>query len=900
MRTIFWSVVCAGLMAIGQIAHAEEIPIVTAPVRIPIGQTHTFDFGTVPQRNTTVLLKISSRLDSDGLGGSMFFMRIRLNGRDVQAAKSRTAMRLVNKPVTSPVAPNIPSTWYGGDIAGWRALYAPDFKAALAQKFYTGNPYELVLDVTDLTNPISDNRLEITNTASANTKIYSHTNADLVIGEMTIETKPVPSGMMSETGDLLPVINRGEPAAGAASYQGKVLSGGGFSMSTGKSTFTFNSSFSYPNAGFNHFSASSQTDNQPGWKINVNPKANRVFAQGVDYRIERSIKWEKTHAEIVDTITNLHKDAPLGLAVRNEMDLSGLKDPEIRIAGNPDPAVNEYYAPGNPSVYVRLPKSGIGMIAEDDVLRNQAVLYTKPAEANAPAVVGIRSDMLRLAPGETYSLRWAVYPVAGPDYFDFVNLVRDDWKANFPVLGGWWWGFNPDAVLQMPLPKLRDLLVKNGIHYATIGGGWVDRMHDPKHIGFGTGVFDSYWDDYRRRVREAGDKLREAVPGFKVMAYYDAQRDTSENSSAKFPDSWRTDANGKQMYTDWNGAYSRSFSMVPTLQNSFGKAMLNVAQRYFTDMKLNGIYWDEMENTGYGAPELTYNIFDGHSAQLDPKTWTIQREVGITSLTSLPFRMAVIAEAQKHGGVMLGNGPATSQQILHTDVQRMIEIQHNDSYGYQGNLETPLGYISGYIDWKSFLRAFNQAMLPVSGFSANGFPHDITPYLFPFTPIEIHPGYLLGQERIIVTHNGNYGWHNEKVLSFTHHFDQNGKLTATHFPIHITANGARTAVTLKDNEAAVLEKIPVSFSPDTKVLSSKVLLPKWKATVTVINIDNNRVTLEIDAPQGGILSAKNGKPILIKPGFNGGFALDYAPSVIPINGENGIKTFFGGETGPIF
>jgi hypothetical protein len=232
--------------------------------------------------------------------------------------------------------------------------------------------------------------------------------------------------------------------------------------------------------------------------------------------------------------------------------------------------------------------------------------------------------------------------------------------------------------------------------------------------------------------------------------------------------------------------------------------------------------------------------------------------------------MAVIGEVQKHGGVLLGNGPAGSQQILHTGVQRMIEIQHNDSYGYQGNLETPLGYISGNIGWGNFLRAFHQAMLPVSGFSAKGFPHDITPYLFPFTPIEIHPGYLLGKERIVVTHDGNYGWHNEKVLSFTRHFDQNGKLTATHFPINITASGARTAVKLGDNEAAVLEKIPLSFGPDKKVLSSKVLLAKWKATVTVVNSNDKGITLKIDAPQGGVIKFTNAPiSITVAPGFQG-------------------------------
>ena len=36
--------------------------------------------------------------------------------------------------------------------------------------------------------------------------------------------------------------------------------------------------------------------------------------------------------------------------------------------------------------------------------------------------------------------------------------------------------------------------------------------------------------------------------------------------------------------------------------------------------------------------------------------------------------------------------------------------------------------------------------------------HDVTRHLFPFTPIELHSGYLLGKERIVATHDGTYGW----------------------------------------------------------------------------------------------------------------------------------------------
>jgi len=65
-------------------------------------------------------------------------------------------------------------------------------------------------------------------------------------------------------------------------------------------------------------------------------------------------------------------------------------------------------------------------------------------------------------------------------------------------------------------------------------GGWVDWKHDKKKIGFGTGVFDPYWADFHRRLREAADKIRKAVPECKVLVYYDTQRDTSDGGRERF------------------------------------------------------------------------------------------------------------------------------------------------------------------------------------------------------------------------------------------------------------------------------------------------------------------------------------------------------------------------------
>ena len=92
---------------------AGEIAVVREEARIPLGQTRSFEFGTLPQKDTTVLLDVSSRLDAKGFGGSSYFIKLTLNGRVVNAAKTRAVSRLVNKPVVSPVGANLPYSWFG-------------------------------------------------------------------------------------------------------------------------------------------------------------------------------------------------------------------------------------------------------------------------------------------------------------------------------------------------------------------------------------------------------------------------------------------------------------------------------------------------------------------------------------------------------------------------------------------------------------------------------------------------------------------------------------------------------------------------------------------------------------------------------------------------------------------
>jgi hypothetical protein len=784
-------------------AWADEFRLLKQEKSIPPGQTAAFEFGTVPQRDSTILLHVTARLHLARPSGSMFFLKLELNGREIRPARSRTVTRLVNRPLVAPVAKGVSADWFGSHA--YRLLYAPSFDPALA-RYYQGDPFTFVLDVTDLTNPAAENRLLVTNTADHMHRPWAAPEGDLVLRTLTIETRPGPSPTMAAAAESAPIVNTGQPAAGAATYEGQLSPNGGLTLRVGRRLWEFSSAFSYPHAGFNRLTPGPAPDRsgQPDWRpvVHTDRNGGRLVAAGPQYRLTRTVRFGQSKIDVADELTNLDPTHALGLAVRHELSLAGLRDPVVRLAGNADPALNQYHAPANPSVHVRLADQAIGLLAEDDVFRNQAQLF---CAADPSPSAGLRTQMLRLGPGESYTLRWSIWPVAGPDYYDFINLVRADWGSNFTVPGAWTF-FHPDSILRLPTEQIQAKFRRLGIRFACYCGGWVDGQHDRKRIGFGTGVLDDYWGDFRRRLRLAAERIRQACPEVQVLVYYDTQRDTAESGHDRYRDSWLVGPLGQPLSTEWGGQYSLTWSMVATLRNTFGRDMLAAVDRYRGEIAADGLYWDEMENVAYGAPLITYNIADGHSCLLDPKTFSIQREIGITTLLGESHRLAVIQRARRNGGAVMGNGPPATRAMLHTHVPRMVEIQHNDYWCHEGNLGSPLGYMSSRTDFGNVIRALSMACLPVG--TRYDYPHEISRFLFPFTPIELHAGYLLGKERIVTLHSGDYGWPGQQGRVAVRRFDRDGKLAETE--IRTLRPGQRTRVTLADGEVAVIERLPGS------------------------------------------------------------------------------------------
>jgi hypothetical protein len=341
-----------------------------------------------------------------------------------------------------------------------------------------------------------------------------------------------------------------------------------------------------------------------------------------------------------------------------------------------------------------------------------------------------------------------------------------------------------------------------------------------------------------------------------MAAYYNSLRESSDDTLKRFSDSIMMDSNGNPTITSWTstGPTNSSYLMVPTLENSFGKEMLDVARRYMEDMGLDGLYIDEFEGGAmYGEIPTTYkNNFDGHSCILDPQTWRIKQQVGIVPLSNAAFKRKVIDLVLQRNGPLMINGASAVKGTAGPHINRMIETQHNDYYGFEGLLNAPLGYLSWNNSWKDYLKNFNEGLIPAMGMSMELPP--IAEYLFPFTPIELHSGYLLGKERIIATHSGNYGWSNERQLSHIYLFDAEGKMSNADTVTKI-GDEARTAVNLKPQEAVILERVPLYFIPEKET-------QKWNAQVSQVSYGEKSVSLNVNAPAGGELLLQNGAFVL--------------------------------------
>jgi hypothetical protein len=79
------------------------------------------------------------------------------------------------------------------------------------------------------------------------------------------------------------------------------------------------------------------------------------------------------------------------------------------------------------------------------------------------------------------------------------------------------------------------------------------------------------------------------------------------------------------------------------------------------------------------------------------------------------------------------------------------------------------------------------------------------------TVMELQFGYILGQERIITTHNGTYGWRAGCSLVQVHRFNSSGVLVSDVDAYPTTIPGATVVSSLPSGNVVVLERLPITL-----------------------------------------------------------------------------------------
>lgn len=517
-------------------------------------------------------------------------------------------------------------------------------------------------------------------------------------------------------------------------------------------------------------------------------------AHGFERRIERT----STRVEVRDTFTNPTGDT-IGLHVRHAV----VTDADwIHLGGRTDPDVAVAYSPWNPTVFTPVGPAGLGLVAEDDVLRQQLFVDFEegnPTTARAAATAGLRSDTLCLPRGGRVTLVWSIYPTVTPSYWDFINTVRADWGVNRTVEGSFTW-FTPDAILAMPFAELRAALARQATSVAAMFGGWVDpkRAERPPLIGFGTAVLGEPFADFRERLRRAVARLKEARPGLRVLLYFDPQRDSTPDAARRFAASTLAGLDGALEVVDFGGQFSPSIGTVPLGDDDFSRALDDVV-RAMRGLGADGLYWDEMDGVDFRSPRLTTRAWDGHTCAL-ADDGTVEMKLGLVNLLS-----DAVKERWADAGLTLGNVPPTTRRFTARADLRMVEAESAaEPWGPMAHLTTPLAYVGNRRDFAAVREKVDEGLLPIG--ARLDLEHDAAARLFPFTPEYLQPGTLRGRERIVTTEAGTHGWRDCGGAVRAFRYDGDGReRIAESWHVKRRRGGAFVRVTLAPGELAILE-----------------------------------------------------------------------------------------------
>jgi len=218
-------------------------------------------------------------------------------------------------------------------------------------------------------------------------------------------------------------------------------------------------------------------------------------------------------------------------------------------------------------------------------------------------------------------------------------------------------------------------------------------------------------------------------------------------------------------------------------ENGWGQVAEAWIDCIFDNIKADGIFWDEFvrSNIEYAYNE---NWWDNVSADINRNNGIVNRKKSSITLLSLPWRLKMLDKIRSRNMELIINGAPTTHTMRQKKIQTMFETGQIASLN-KGHLASPVALGDHLTEkmfsdaWRVMLRALDFGSLYCYYYTAKVYPRNheaMSKYMYPFTPVELHKGYIIGQERIITKVSGNFGWGDNSDFEAIV-FDSNGQKT---------------------------------------------------------------------------------------------------------------------------
>lgn len=774
------------------------------------------------QGDGQVILEFKARINCPTIYGWNPSCIIKMNDTSVLSMADRKNARLINKPESFTHSMWGKSTWCRTDR--WIVLYAPDFDSGKDKFNIPGDEvYRFCLDVTDIVSKTSENKLSIRFAADIvnhfKTAGMTGFSPDLIISDLKIIEKKDTQSKLTERKSLLSYAYVKMKKIPHAEYALDVSKDGAVNLKISNLSIPVASYFSAP--GGKSFSWGGENHN--GWKIeqSVSERGLQVSSENEYYSISREIRREKNRIDIYDSIKN-KTPALIGIKVRYEIDTAvNSAFNSIYLAGDDTPNIKEKSGGRNPSVFLASSKNntGVGLIAQDDVFRVQNIQYCKDEKA------GIRSDTFALSPGEARTVEWSIYMTPSNDYYDFVNSVRRDWDVNFTIDGGFSLSLNMYAEYDKEKAgRHTDNLGLTAETLCVLYGKFLKDSRYNKLVLTGAALMDDLARDsdgavletapMRTYVKEILAKAKKLSPQLKRFLYVHNQLSVEKDDNIRYADCKVTDSNNKPQFFD-EKKYLGIFC--PTVNNEYGKHFYEYIDWLCDNFDIEGLYHDEFTHS---KTPLTYSMWDKVSVTMDSQN-NVKQKIGFVPLIKLDFNMKLAEHIMKdRKKTFITNFAPETRTERKLKFTRFEEV-YDSSWACWAHLYTPvvLGdmwvYKSGEC-LEDIRERLKRGCLYYHYHLSTPYP-TITSKMFPFTPVEIHGGWMLGEERILTLFSGEYGWMNKNYLAYPYVYDEKGKEIENYpYEILFSKDGTRIKLHLENDYCSSIVKLPVEVFPETQ------------------------------------------------------------------------------------